>query len=29
VTPGGPKLPVRIEVQTRWVGAVTMYLATP
>ena len=29
VTPGGPRLPVRIEVQTRWVGAVTMYLAAP
>ncbi len=29
LTPGGPKVPVRIEVQTRWVGAVTMYLAEP
>lgn len=27
--PGGPKLPVRIEFQTRWAGAVTMYLAGP
>lgn len=29
VAPDGPKLPVRIEFQTRWAGAVTMYLAAP
>jgi len=27
--PGGPKLPVRIEFQTHWFGAATMYLAMP
>ena len=27
--PGSPLLPVRMEFQTRWAGAVTMYLAPP
>lgn len=27
--PGGQQVPVRVEVQTRWAGAVTMYLAQP
>lgn len=27
--PGGQQVPVRIEFQTRWAGAVTMYLAAP
>ena len=29
VTPGGPKIPVRIAFQTRWFGEATMYLAKP
>ena len=29
VTPDGPKLPVRIEFQTRWAGTMTMYVAAP
>ncbi len=28
-TPGGPRLPVRVAVQTRWVGEVTMYVTGP
>ncbi len=28
VTPGGPKIPVRIVFKTRWFGDATMYLAT-
>ena len=28
-TPDRPKLPVRIEFQTRWAGTVTIYLASP
>lgn len=29
ITPGGPKIPVRMQFETRLIGSVTMYLAAP